>query len=509
MIPLKKLIRAFELVSEGLLGIKMRPYQVEFAERVIYSVFNHESLEVVSLWTRQGGKTETIACVSMFLLLVYPKIMQKPIRIGIFAPKFEQANITFERIRTRYNYLAKVSPKYNVGRFKWGNSIEIFEGSCVRCISASEGTTIEGETFDLVITEETQDISNRKLIKSIFPMTAATGGTRVLIGTASFHKCYFWEATERLKGSPDGFFNDWKVVVKYNKKYQKHINKEISRIGEDSDEFRSQYCLEWRLEHGQFITHEKIMSNLMDESIDLVSDYEGKTFAGIDVAKSPDSTVVTIGILTKEGGMRILNFLELEGENYANQVELISAFLRKYNCKEVLVDKVGVGDPVVDLLKRMSERGTRVMGFRWSVISHHNAFKSLSYYIDKKLIKVPYGPKAKESRYIRKFIDQFSNLERRYVGSYMKCHHPDMPNVHDDYCSSISLLVWLALGRYHIGKILGQKRMKKDPIQEMQDLNLEVKAERQEYEPFLSVSAVETVDDKLKRLRRVTKRTIR
>jgi len=335
-------------------------------------------------------------------------------------------------------------------------------------------------------------------------MGAATAATRILIGTATFHKCYFWDASEKLKGTRDGFYIHWTEAAEFNKKYKKYVEKEMERIGEESDEFQASYCLEWRLEYGQFITYEHLIKQLFkgNEERCFERNSKEKTFAGIDVAKSPDSTVVTVGRINKEGKLVILNWLELEGEDYADQAEIVSDFLRRYNCKQVLVDIVGVGDPFRDILRRMAERGTQILGFRWSTISHHNAFKALSYYINRKDIICPYSEKVTKSIYFRKFVEQFSNLERRYVGSFMKCHHPDMPNAHDDYASSLSLLVWLSLGRFNMQKIFGGKKQS-DPIGEMRKLNKEQMEEKK-----IAVPAYETIADKLNRLKRVKKNII-
>jgi len=117
-INVDRLTKLFDKISQVIFKIKLYPYQLRFAKRILESVFNDEGAEIISLFARQSGKSETVACVTLFLLIAYPKFFKRPIRIGIFAPKFEQANITFERIKLRFNNLVKKCPKYDVSRFK-------------------------------------------------------------------------------------------------------------------------------------------------------------------------------------------------------------------------------------------------------------------------------------------------------------------------------------------------------------------------------------------------------
>ena len=81
-------------------------------------------------------------------------------------------------------------------------------------------------------------------------MGAAYNASVVKVGTSTTFVGDFYEAIQRNKheylvnkGVKNHFEYDWKVVVKYNKKYAKYIEKEKKRLGENSDEFQMSYCV--------------------------------------------------------------------------------------------------------------------------------------------------------------------------------------------------------------------------------------------------------------------------
>lgn len=80
-------------------------------------------------------------------------------------------------------------------------------------------------------------------------MGAFYNATKILIGTATTQKGFFYDAIERNKsdqangGRRNHFQYDYKVVQKYNPSYAKYIEGEKKRLGEDSDEFQMSYCV--------------------------------------------------------------------------------------------------------------------------------------------------------------------------------------------------------------------------------------------------------------------------
>src|SRR5690606_6605240 len=95
---------------EAQAGIKLHPYQREFAEAVVGSIILNDGEEFTALFSRQSGKTEAISVVASGMVVIIPLLAAIPkfakllkpykdgIWIGIFAPSVEQAYTTFSRI---------------------------------------------------------------------------------------------------------------------------------------------------------------------------------------------------------------------------------------------------------------------------------------------------------------------------------------------------------------------------------------------------------------------------
>ena len=167
------------------------------------------------------------------------------IMIGIFAPTLRQAQISFSRMKKRMNSTHAQTilsdPEINIDfDVSNGQNIMLTNGSLISSQSASEGSNIEGDSYMLIIVDESQDVGNFKYSKSISPMGAFYNATKILIGTSTTQKGFFYESIERNKkeyangGKRNHFEYDYKTVIKYNPNYEKYIEGEKKRVGEHS-----------------------------------------------------------------------------------------------------------------------------------------------------------------------------------------------------------------------------------------------------------------------------------
>ena len=255
---------------EAYSGRVMYPYQAQFSKRIIRSVLENDGAELTALFSRQSGKTETVAITVGGLMIILPQLANMPMFlddprlqmfkdgfwVGIFAPSQRQAQTTYNRMRGRMQckeaQAVLQDPDFRLEfTTSNGQTVALSNGSFCTAISASDGSNIEGESFKFIICEECQDISNYKIRKSIHPMGAAYNATICKIGTATTFKGDFYEAINRNKKDyEDGklrvrnhFEYNYKVVMKYNPKYAKYVEREKRSLGETSDEFRMSYCV--------------------------------------------------------------------------------------------------------------------------------------------------------------------------------------------------------------------------------------------------------------------------
>lgn len=381
--------------------------------------------------------------------------------VGIFAPSKEQAHTAFSRLKQRltskHAKMVLSDPEIAVDfESERGNPIILSNGSFCRMQTAAKQSQIESKTYHIIWVDETQDVDDMKLHKSIHPMGASTNATLIKIGTPNTKKSSFYDSIRRNirqqqeHGARQNHFQaDYKEVQKYNPRYKKYIEKEIERLGYDSDEFRMAYRLHFILERGMFVT-EDVLKECYNPKLQL-KESSGKPCAvGLDVAKSEDSTVVTVleldwdnAYTNEQTGQviphkRLIAWLELRGEDHEIQFYEILDFLKNYNVQTMYIDSTGKGDAVADRFIYALPDVT-VIPYEFSRPSKSVMWKALHRELLGKRIEIPYHSRTRRLRTFKRFESQMLDLEKDYVGQYMVCQHPKVKGARDDFCDSLAL----------------------------------------------------------------------
>ena len=473
---------------EAYSGIKFFPYQVQLSKRFIRSVIDNDGDEITALQSRQSGKSEVISTTTGGMGIILPILANMPMfagdkrletfklgmLVGIFAPALHQSQITFNRMKTRMqsrSAQAVMSDPDIMVSFDTNNgqNIALSNGTVITSMSASEGSNIEGKSYHLIIVDEAQDVGNFKYSKSISPMGAFYNATKILIGTPSNTKGFFYYAIERNKrnyenktGRRNHFEYNWEVIVKYNSKYAKYIEGEKARLGEDSDEFQMSYNLKWVLERGMFVDPNKFEA-LGDVTLSTVhNDWEKTHVVGIDLGKSSDSTVITIVevdfskpvIVEKSSELSvpdfivyetiIKNWVEIVGDDWEAQYYQIMDELKKFNVIRVVIDATAVGSPIADRLS--ANLACEVIPYVFGSSSKSTLYKHYDGELKARRLKYPASPEVQETREYKKFQKQHIDLQKGYSGQYLVVSHPPERGAHDDYPDSSALAVWGARG---------------------------------------------------------------
>ncbi len=286
-----------------------------------------------------------------------------------------------------------------------------------------------------------------------------TNSTILQVGTCNTKKCGFLEAINRNKrrdvqrrgGRPFHYEYDYTVVQKYNIRYREFIKKEKKRLGEDSDEFRLSYGLEWLLERGMFLSP-VMRENMYDKGLKHKLASSNPCAVGIDIGKRNNSTVVTVAEIDRENAefdpvtdemvpiKRVLNWLEITGDDYESQYYEVTDFLTAYNVICIYVDSTAVGSAMADRLIYHYEGRAEVVPYDFTLGSKSIMWKLLNKEIKNSRFLVPAHAGAKKLRSFRFFEQQFDDLEKEWKGQYLSCQKPkDDKNAKDDYCDSAAL----------------------------------------------------------------------
>lgn len=488
-VPTTELVNRMFTFCELYSGKTMYVYQEQFSKRVIRSVLENDGEEITALFSRQSGKSETIALTVGGLMIILPQLANMPmfaddprlmqfkdgLWVGIFAPSQRQAQITYNRIRARIQSKSATAvledPEFRLYfTTSNGQTVTLSNGSFATAISASEGSNIEGESFKLIICEEAQDISNFKIRKSIHPMGAAYNATIVKIGTATTFKGDFYEAIQRNKLAAQNrtshiknhFEYDCNVVAKYNPKYEKYLSKEKKRLGENSDEYRMSYLLQWIIERGMFIDVLKFERENGEPLLERTSyDKSCTCVAGIDIGGKDDDTVITIvevdwtmpvimeSSTDEETGEDIIylayncylkDWCRIKDmPDYEEQYPLIVDYLSHFNVTRVVCD--ATREAAISHRLRANLK-CEVIPFIFTTKSKSEIYKYLDKEISAQRARFCMGENTVQTTEYQLFMSQMGSLLKGYSGQYMTVSHPAERGAHDDFCDSYALAVW-------------------------------------------------------------------
>jgi len=465
-----KLVEKIMDFLKVLVGHDLHPYQKPLARRIMESVIINDGEEVTALASRQSGKSETVAdtVATLMILLprlakLYPDLLGKfkdGLWVGLFAPTESQAETLFGRTVTRLTSERAIEimgdPEIDDSAARVGGVTRQIKlkksGSTITMMTANPRAKIESKSFHLIVIDECQEADDFVVSKSISPMLAYYAGTMVKTGTPTTSKNNFYRAIQMNRrrqtgrGSRQNHFQwDWKEVAKFNPNYEKFIRKEILRIGEDSDEFQMSYNCKWLLERGMFVTS-TIMDKLGDTSQELVKSWhKTPVVVGIDPARKTDSTVVTVVWVDwdrpDEFGYfdhRVLNWLEMQGDDWEEQYYQIVNFLENYDVLAVGVDANGVGDAVAQRLKLLLPRA-EVMPITSSPSEQSKRWKHLQALIQREMISWPAHAKTRRLRTWKRFVQQMTDAEVQYKGPNFLVAAPEEAYAHDDFVDSLSI----------------------------------------------------------------------
>lgn len=421
---------------------------------------------------------------------------RKGFRVGIYAPKQHQSEITFDRVKKCFetDSAKKILEESNIGfDTSNGNCVILSNGSRIMCDSASENSKIEGETHHTVVAEEVQDIGDMKLKKSIFPMVASTMGSIVMIGTASSERCTFYDQikiNERMAlygGVKNHFFFPYTVCAKENSLYAKTVNKQMIQLGVDSDEFKMSYLGEFIFERGMFVTQGQLYddrcaayygpaSEFVENERDIPPTFRYYSLvAGIDWGAANDSTFLALlavdwrnpleedEVYDSQGEHRITLFRKhmiglwnFAGDNYEEQYHSIQEILKRFSrLRKIVMDSNACGRPLYDrFCVNYSDRDVEIEPFNFTPKLKSDGYKTFHGDIVTGRFTFPCSKKAQDRVEFRQFTSQMLDLRKTYKNGNLCVSHPEEKGAHDDSCIMCGFLTLTKRGNIPIETVV-------------------------------------------------------
>src|SRR3990167_2390534 len=288
------------------------------------------------------------------------------------------------------------------------------DGSSAAIAPINKTSQIEGLTLDLIIIDEAQVADDNIVQHSIWPMGKTTNAPRVYIGKAGTKINHFYRLSQK-NATIKAYFDEVAAQRRHTYEetgdarhliYEQSVKQDIEKQGIDADEIQREYYGKWQIGTGQFVTQEQL-EKIEDQRAITYHYKKGECFAGIDTAKHPDSTIVTVlrdtGKLvertlpdgkTKEYSRKkeVINWLEMRGENYQDQFDLMKDFLSNYNIIAIAIDSTGQGDFMPDMFSRHTEFQDENSGLyrvKFSATSKDVMYKNLKVSIEQLLTTTP------------------------------------------------------------------------------------------------------------------------
>ncbi|MBT6226847.1 MAG: hypothetical protein HOI47_09340 [Candidatus Scalindua sp.] len=445
-----------QIIKEHIFEYNLYPYQLtDLLVELEDILFGHGN-SLTRERARQTGKTASITILTLSCMTLFPALAQSEKYLKLFpslhlfkdgfsivivAPKIDQAKITLRRLKG-------ISQKKNYKKLMAELGIEVINkslflfslsnGSSIVAMSGNPKSVTEGESAHLLIFDEAHQIVPYSWHKAYSPMVSSTNGTIVSFGISWTAKLSFYNQIQINKKLGLHSRIPYMEAQKYSKYYKKWIMNELSRIGKDSIEFQLNFLLVWLLKTTNPITPE-----LWDD-IDMLGDYKpgeitsDNLYVGIDWGKTHNNTFVTV-VEKALNCLKMVDLLELTGDDYPQQHIAIQVFLNKYpRLKKIWSESTGVGDTNTDfLIAIFGSKVQPVTAYNLPML-HDKMLNEINY---KRLIR----PKVKDAGPWKSLTRQFLNCEKIYHGSSFKLVAPQGADEQDDAIDSCGLAVGAAL----------------------------------------------------------------
>jgi hypothetical protein len=162
---------------------------------------------------------------------------------------------------------------------------------------------------------------------------------------------------------------------------------------------------------------------------------KGSYYAGLDLAKQVDFSVLAVVQRMESGEIRLIHKRQLpRGTPYPEVIAYVVRAHQIFNLDGLFVDKTGIGDAVVDELERIDVRN--IQGVFFTDVEKENMLNQLKLLMEKKLLKILGEDKQ--------LIAQINEQQYEYLKPktareriHLKFWHP--PGRHDDQLYALAL----------------------------------------------------------------------
>ena len=388
---------------------------------------------IVVRWSRQAGKTTTLALRAIWFALKHPKTLTL-----IVAPSLRQSMILADRLQDFLTSLPQSSRKATIDKLQ-RTVIRFKNGSRIVALPNSP-QLLRGYTAHQCITDEAAFFREDDLVfyNVLMPMLSTTDGTLIVSSTPWSTDSVFYRMCMNPEYSQHVV--TWEDVVKAGLTKRDFI--EEMRVSIPAERFQREFESKFVEDIDAWLTQSLIASCIDSElqPFEFHDCPQGDFYVGVDFGKQQDYSVVVV----VQKFSNILKLVHVHrfplNTEYASVIGYIKSLQDRWKTiREVYADVTGVGGYIVEDMQKSGI--TSVTGITFTLQSKEDMATVLREKMRVKEFLIPYEPVRK-----RQDIDLCAelNVEKYELmkTGHIRFSHPE--GSHDDVFWATALAVYAA-----------------------------------------------------------------
>lgn len=356
---------------------------------------------------RRWGKT--YACVNEIIKFAWEN--PKTVNWWI-APVYGQTMIAYRLLTRNFNKAIKEKSKTE-------KRVQLTNKATIEFKSSDNFDALRGEGVSFMVLDEAAMINREAWEAALRPTLSDTGGNAIFVSTPKGRN-WFFELHSR--GQDDAYkeYESFKFPTESNP-YIEAKEIEEARSTLPLDVFRQEYEAEFLEDSaGVFRGISKCIKGDFEEP-----KHNRNYVIGWDPAKHQDFSVMFVVDTERRHVVAYDRFNQVD---YTIQLSRLENLAKKYNAK-VLMDSTGVGDP---LLEQVKKKGVKVEGFQFSNTSKQQLVEHLAVLVEREEITFPE---------IRTLINEMQLFQYEITrAGNVKYNAPE--GYHDDCVMALGLAAW-------------------------------------------------------------------
>jgi len=294
--------------------------------------------------------------------------------------------------------------------------IELKNGSVFQVIGADNIDNIVGTNPIGVVFSE-YSLMKSQVWEFIRPILAENGGWAIFIFTPRGMN-EGWKILQTAKENKGNWWHEVLTVDDTKAISEATLVQEKKEM--PSDLFEQEYYVKFI--EGASSVFKRVDENIYTEP--QVLKYGKRYQIGVDLAKYQDFTVISVVDLHTFYLVKQLKFNKID---WKEQKEIIIKEIKYWNNARTYIDSTGVGDPVVEDLKRL----VPIEAFKFNETSRTQLLNNLQVMLEQDKLKIPND---------QELIGELKSMQYELVGQKVKMQVPE--GLHDDRVMSLGLACW-------------------------------------------------------------------